>query len=125
LTLELAAGAYFFTDNNEPFRGKNLQQAPIYAVQGHLIYSFGRGIWGALDAIYYGGGQTTLDGVTSDNSQENWRLGAALTFPIDRKNSIKLYGNTGVYSRTGAISRTGSNFNTIGFYWQYSWGGGL
>ena len=51
LTVELAAGAYFFSDNNQPFRGNNLQQAPIYAVQGHLIRSFGRGIWGALDAI--------------------------------------------------------------------------
>jgi hypothetical protein len=59
LTVELATGAYFFTDNNQPFRGKNLQQAPIYAVQGHVIYSLGRGIWGALDATYYIGGQTT------------------------------------------------------------------
>ena len=119
LTVELAGGAYFFTDNNQPFRGNNLQQAPIYAVQGHLIRSFGRGIWGALDAIYYFGGQTTQDGVTSDNSQENLRFGATFTFPIDRKNSVKLYGNTGVYSRTR------SNFNVIGISWQYSWGGGL
>ena len=119
LTLELAAGAYFFTDNNQPFRGNNLQQAPIYAVQGHLIHSFGRGIWGALDANYYVGGQTTQDGVTSDNSQENWRFGATFTFPFDRNNSVKLYGNTGVYSRTGI------NFNVIGISWQYSWGGGL
>ena len=119
LTVELAAGAYFFTDNNQPFRGNNLQQAPIYALQGHLIHSFGRGIWGALDAIYYFGGQTTLDGVTSDNSQENWRFGATFTFPFDRKNSVKLYANTGVYSRTQ------SNFNLIGISWQYSWGGGL
>ena len=119
LTFELAMGAYFFTDNNQPFRGKNLQQDPIYAVQGHVIYSLGRGIWGALDATYYIGGQTTKDGVTSDNSQENWRLGATLAVSIDRRNSIKLYGNTGAYARTG------TNFNTVGVVWQYRWGPGL
>jgi hypothetical protein len=107
-TFEVAAGPYFFTDNNQPFRGTNLQQAPIYAVQGHVIYSLGRGIWGALDANYYIGSQTTKDGVTSDNSQHNWRLGATLALPIDRRNSIKLYGSTGVYSRIR------SNFNSVG-----------
>jgi outer membrane putative beta-barrel porin/alpha-amylase len=116
LTIELAAGAYFFTDNEQPFRGNNLQQAPIYAIQGHLIYNFGRGFWGSLDTNYYFGGQTTKDNVTSDHSQSNWRLGATFTVPLDRQNSIKIYGNTGIYSRTG------SNFDTIGIIWQYRWG---
>jgi hypothetical protein len=119
LTLELATGAYFFTDNEQPFRGNNLQQAPVYAVQAHLIYNFGRGFWGALDTNYYFGGQTTKDGVTGDESQANWRLGATLAIPLDRQNSIKIFGNTGIYSRTG------SNFDTIGIVWQYRWGQGL
>jgi hypothetical protein len=55
----------------------------------------------------------------SDNSQENWRLGVTLALPVDRRNSIKLYGDMGVYSRTG------SNFNSVGFVWQYRWGRGL
>ena len=119
LTLEAAAGAYFYTDNNEPVRGNKLQQAPIYAVQGHLLHSFAPGMWGALDVIYYAGGETTLDGVPGDNSQQNWRFGGTFTFPIDRRNSIKLNGSTGLYSRTK------SNFSLVGIYWQYSWGGGL
>lgn len=119
LTLELAGGAFFFTDNDQPFRGMSLEQDPIYAVQGHLIYSFGYGIWGALDANFYTGGRTTKDGRTGDDLQENARVGATLAFPINRQNSIKLFGSTGVYARTG------SNFDTVGIAWQYRWGEGF
>jgi hypothetical protein len=119
LTAEFAAGVYVFTDNNQPFQGKTLEQTPIYNLQGHLIYSFGLGIWGALDADYYTGGRTTTDHITADNLQQNWRVGATLAFPISRHNSIKLNGSTGVYSRTG------SNYDIIGIAWQYRWGEGF
>ena len=119
LTTELAAGVFFFTDNNQPFEGNTLKQDPIYALQGHLIYNFGPGIWGALDTNYYTGGRTTTDHKMADNLQENWRVGATLAFPVSRHNSIKLYGNTGVYSRTG------TNYDIVGIAWQYRWGEGL
>jgi hypothetical protein len=119
LTAEFAAGVYVFTDNNQPFQGKTLEQTPIYNLQGHLIYSFGLGIWGALDADYYTGGRTTTDHITADNLQQNWRVGATLAFPISRHNSIKLNGSTGVYSRTG------SNYDIVGIAWQYRWGEGF
>jgi hypothetical protein len=119
LTAELAVGAYLFTDNNQPFQGGNMQQDPLYTAQGHLIYSFGKGIWGAFDANYYAGGETTTDGKAGDNRQENWRVGGTLAFPINRYNSIKLYGSTGIYSRIG------SDFDTVGIAWQYRWGEGF
>lgn len=119
LTTEVAAGVYVFTDNDEPFQGNTLEQDPIYALQGHLIYSFGSGIWGALDTNYYTGGRTTKDHIMADDLQQNWRAGATLAFPISRHNSIKLYGSTGVYSRTG------SDFDIVGIAWQYRWGEGL
>ncbi|MDD5319567.1 MAG: transporter [Methylococcales bacterium] len=119
LTSEVAAGVYVFTDNNQPFQGNTLEQDPIYNIQGHLIYSFGSGIWGALDANYYSGGRTTTDHIVADNLQQNWRVGATLAFPLSRHNSIKLNGSTGVYSRTG------SNYDIIGIAWQYRWGEGF
>ena len=119
LTTEVAAGVFFFTDNNQPFQGNTLKQDPIYALQGHLIYSFGSGIWGALDTNYYTGGGTTKDHKMAGLPQENWRIGATLAFPVNRQNSIKLYGNTGVYSRTG------TNYDIVGVAWQYRWGEGL
>lgn len=119
LTLELDAGVTFYTHNDDFLNGMTLEQDPIYAVQGHLIYNFGAGVWGALDATYYTGGRTTVDGVKGDNVQENTRLGFTVALPVNRHNSIKLYASTGVFARTG------SNFNTGGIVWQFRWGGGL
>jgi hypothetical protein len=119
LTAEAAAGVYVFADNNQPFQGQTLAQTPMYSFQGHLIYNFTQGIWGALDANYYTGGRTIRDNQTADNLQQNWRVGGTLAFPITRQHSIKLNGSTGVYSRTG------SNYDIVGIAWQYRWGEGL
>jgi hypothetical protein len=119
LTLEVDAGVTFYTNNDDFLNGMTLEQDPIYAVQGHLIYNFGAGVWGALDATYYTGGRTTVDGVKGDTLQENTRLGLTVALPVNRYNSIKLYASTGVFARTG------SNFNTGGIVWQFRWGGGL
>jgi hypothetical protein len=116
---ELAAGVFIFTDNDEPFLADTQEQAPLYNFQGHLIYSFGYGIWGSFDANYYTGGRLTRDGKEIDNLQQNWRLGGTLSFPVNRHNSVKIFGNTGVYSRTGSF------FDTVGIAWQYRWGEGL
>lgn len=118
-TLELSTGVTFYTENGNFFGGKNLEQDPIYSVQGHLLYHFGTGVWGAVDGTYYTGGRTTIDGVSGNNLQENVRVGVTLALPVNRHNSIKLYGSTGVFARTGG------DFNAVGIAWQYRWGGGL
>ena len=119
LITEFAAGMYIYTNNNQPFMKNTLTQKPIYNLQGHLIYNFGKGIWAAVDGNYYMGGRTTQDNIMDDNMQQNWRVGGTLSFPITKQQSIKLYGSTGVYSRTG------SSFDIMGIVWQYRWEEGL
>ena len=119
LTLELNGSATYYTDNDNFFGGHTREQDPIYAVQGHVIYSFRGGIWVALDATYYWGGQTTVDGVTGNDMQRNSRGGVTVALPVSRYNSVKLYASTGVSTRTG------SDFDTFGIAWQTRWGGGL
>jgi hypothetical protein len=118
-TLEAIAGVTFYTKNDDFLGGKTRGQDPIYSLQGHLIYNFQSGIWAALNATYYSGGRTRIDGVEGDDLQSNWRLGATLTLPVTRHNSVKLYASTGVQTRTG------ENFDLLGIAWQYRWGGGL
>ncbi|MDD1611611.1 MAG: transporter [Methylococcaceae bacterium] len=119
LIAEFAAGVFVFTDNDQPFLANTQEQSPLYNFQGHLIYSFGSGIWGALDSNYYTGGRVTRDGNAADNLQQNWRVGATLSFPVNRQNSIKISGNTVVHARTESF------FDTIGIAWQYRWGEGF
>ena len=118
-TLEAAAGVTFFTDNDE-FLGANVRrQDPLYSLQGHAIYNFSPGLWAALDATYYTGGRTSVNGALNDDLQENSRWGATVARTLDKHNSIKLYFTSGVSARTG------TNFNAVGIAWQYRWGAGL
>jgi hypothetical protein len=118
-TLELSAAATLFTRNTDFYGGGTRAQDPIYSTQGHVIYSFPSGIWSSLDATYFMGGRTTINGVRGNDLQQNWRLGGTLSFPIDIHNSIKLYASSGVSDRTG------NSFDLLGITWQYRWGGGL
>lgn len=117
-TLEMSAAATFFTPNNDFLDGRTLEQKPLYSVQAHLVREFRNGLWAALDATYYRGGRTKVDGERGE-PLENVRLGLTVALPVNRYNSVKLYGSTGVYSRTG------SDFDAVGIAWQVHWGGGL
>ncbi len=119
LTLEVAAAANLYTDNNDFFGGNTRSQDPLYLIQGHVIYSFRRGIWASLDGTYLTGGSTTISGERRDDLQQNWRVGGTLAFPVNARNSIKLYASSGVSARTG------NNYDLIGIAWQYRWGSGL
>ena len=118
-TLEAEAAVTFYTDNNDFFGGNVLSQDPLYSLQGHVIYGFRSGIWASVDATYFAGGRTTLNGVVNNDLQQNWRIGGTLAFPVDRLNSIKFYASKGVSARTG------NNYDLLGVAWQYRWGGGL
>mgnify|MGYP006268725765 CR=1 FL=1 len=119
LSMELAVDVTFYTDNDNFFGGHAREQAPIYSVQGHVVYRLRSGIWAALDGNYYTGGRTTVDGVKGNDLQKNSRAGATVAFPVSRNHSVKLFASTGVSTRTG------SDFDAIGIAWQYRWGGGL
>jgi hypothetical protein len=117
-TFELAPSVTIFSDNIDFIGGNNFAQAPFYAVQGHILYTFQSGAWVALDGVYFSGGRTSLNGVKSDNEQRNTRAGFTVALPIDRQNSLKLSTSTGI------TTRTGSDFTAIGVAWQYRWGDG-
>jgi hypothetical protein len=118
-TVEFAANATFYTDNTDFVNGNTRSQRPLYGAQGHLIYGFDSGVWTSLDATYFTGGRSTVNGVLNADLQQNWRIGGTLAFPIDRSNSIKLYASSGVSARTG------NNYDLFGIAWQYRWGAGF
>jgi hypothetical protein len=117
--LELSTDATFYTNNGDFFGGNTLEQDPLYSVQAHVSYDFGRGVWAAVDGTYYLGARTTINGISENNMQENSRVGVTFALPVNKNNSIKLYVSTGLSTRTG------SSFTTGGIAWQYRWGGGL
>jgi hypothetical protein len=118
-TLEGKAAVTLYTDNDDFFGGQTRSQDPLYSMQAHAIYNFRPGVWGSLDATYFSGGRTTIDGVLNQDLQQNWRFGGTLAFPVNARNSIKFSASSGVSARTG------NDFDLVAVAWQYRWGGGL
>jgi hypothetical protein len=118
-TFEGQGAVTVFTTNNDFFNGNKRAQDPLYSMQAHAIYSFRSGIWGSVDATYFAGGRTTLNGTRNVDLQQNWRAGATLALPVDVYNSVKLYASRGLSARTG------NSYDLVGIAWQYRWGGGI
>jgi hypothetical protein len=113
--LELYAGVWLFTTNHDFFGGHTREQAPLASFQAHVSYTFKPRLWLALDGTWYGGGETTVDGVANADRQANTRLGLTLAVPVSKTHSLK-FG----YAR-GASTRVGSKLSTLTVGWQFVW----
>jgi hypothetical protein len=116
-------GMWLFTSNKEFFShnqfspGTNLQkQESMWAFEGHLSYDVKPRLWASLDGNFCVGGRTTINGVRNLNSlQRNSRIGATVSLPVSKHQSLKFSYNRGAYIRYGG------NFNNVSAGWQYSW----
>jgi hypothetical protein len=116
---ELAGAGIFYTSNTDYMGGNSLSQNPVYSTQTHGIYYFQNTAWISVDATYFIGGQSYLNGNPISGSQENWRFGTTMSYPVNKHNSIRLSASTGAYSRTN------NSYDLYGISWQYRFGGGL
>jgi hypothetical protein len=116
---ELAGAGIFYTSNTNFMGGNSLSQNPVYSSQTHAIYYFQNTAWISVDAAYFTGGQAYVNGNPISGSQENWRFGTTMSYPVNKHNSIRLSASTGAYSRTN------NSYDLYGVSWQYRFGGGL
>jgi hypothetical protein len=113
--LELYAGAYLFTANDDFYGGQRREQAPLGTVQTHVVRTFRPRTWVAFDFTYYWGGETTIGGVRKNDRQGNTRGGITAAIPVGAGQSLKL-----TWAR-GVSTRVGSSFQTFGVAWQWMW----
>ncbi|MGO4304436.1 transporter [Cupriavidus sp. RAF12] len=112
---ESSFGVWLFTANDEFLGSRQRQQSPIAVVQLHGGYQFRPGLWLAADAGFYGGGNTTVDGVRNDDRRTNTRYGLTLSVPLVANWS----GKIGVSK--GWITRAGGDYKAITLTVQYRW----
>ena len=115
--LEVSLADTLYEDNTNFYGSRVREQESITSLQGHAVYRFSSGIWLAIDATRYHGGETTTNGAPSNDLQSNDRIGLTASLPINAKQSVKLAASTGVSTRTG------TDFDTVVAVWQYAWGG--
>ena len=114
-TFEFTADAEFYTTNNDFYGGIKREQEPIYSTQAHVLYTFRKGMWLAIGATYYWGGKYINDGVATDTDLSNSRFGVTFALPINKQNSIKIFGSKGINTEYG------TDFDGIAIAWQYIW----
>ena len=116
-------GVWLYTRNPE-FFSRNAYvpivqvqtQKPIAALEGHLSYDVKPRLWVSLDANFWRGGQTSLNGVENQTSlQRNSRIGVTGSVPLTLHQSFKVSYSKGTYIKYGG------DFHNLSVAWQYSW----
>jgi len=115
-TLETYGGCWLFTENDAFYPGTAAhQQAPVASLQAHASYSMRPRLWVALNATWYTGGVTSINGVEKADLQRNSRIGTAISIPFGRRQSLKAAFST------GTTTRIGGDFETVAVTWQIAW----
>ena len=114
--LDAYLGVWLFTPNTDFYPGglRRTQDA-VVALQGHVSYTFKPRLWLAVDSTWYSGGSAQVDGGEPVGAVSNSRLGATLSIPAGRRQSLKI-----AYS-AGVAVRTGTDFRTLAVGWQWLW----
>jgi len=86
---EAALGRWFFEDNDD-FVGFKKEQKPITAIQAHMVRRFRPGFWASLDASFYKGGRSTVDGRQLDDLQRDSKAGLTVVWPVAHKHVFKV-----------------------------------
>ena len=115
--LEAAVGAWLFTDNDDYFNGRRLEQDPLLVAKLHAIRTIRPGFWWSLAAGYGYGARTTVDGIPRATTQRNWRLFAMVVYPITPQQGVS------VSIGSGGNSGAGTDFDAITVGYQFGWGG--
>ena len=113
-------GVWFYTTNKAFYSVPNPQpqtESPIGSLEGHLSYDFNKlHCWASLDGNFWFGGTTSLNGITNPTTrQTSSRIGATVSIPVVKHQSIKISYSNGTYVRFGG------NYQSVSVAWQYSW----
>jgi hypothetical protein len=113
-SFELTTSTLFITNNNDFYGGKKKEQAPIFAVQSHLIKRFKPGYWASFSVGFGSGGKSTIDGESMDDRRVNLLGAISLGVPLSLSQGTKI-----AYIRSEALEDVGSDVNSFVLGWSY------
>jgi len=108
--------ALFFTDNTA-YRGVELlRQEPLPGVEGHISYTVTPSFWASLDTRYAFRGETVVDGLAQNNSQQGFIVGTEVHWSPNSHNSLTL-----VFARA-LVHTNAPDYSGVVLKYVYSWG---
>ena len=111
---EAYAGAAFF-GNNDAYLNRRQEQDPVKAVELHLVKLIRSDLWVSLDWTYYEGGQTTVDGDSRYDMQQNSRAGITFVQPFKRGHAVRASFSSGLNVASGG------DFDSLTVSYLYAW----
>ena len=112
-TYELTGSVFLYTDNDD-FDGNELENDPLWALQGHVIYTFRPGLWASVSTAYGDGADVFINGGARNLKTQNWLMSLAVGLPINRQQGVK---GAWLSSRTQEFN--GSDSDSLLVAWQY------
>jgi len=116
--LDAYANANFYTDDTSYHGTEILRQEALPGLEGHISYSFVSNLWASLDTRYSFRGDTFVNGINQNNSQENFTIGSEVNVALNPQNSL-------VFEFAKAlVHQNGSAYTGFTVKYIYSWGKG-
>ena len=106
----------FYTDNNDSYDGKKLEQAPLLFTQAHLIRRLHPGESISLSIGFNNGGEQTVDGVDKNDSNRNAAWAFKYSYPLSSQSGINV-----AYIRSRTHEATGINSESLALAAVYAW----
>ncbi len=116
-SFELTGTAWIYTDNDDFFGGKKLEQDPFYTIQGHVVYNFRPTMWIAGGLAYGIGRESTIDEEDKDDRKQNLLFALSAGYAVTRNFGVKVG-----YLGKRALADTGVDYDSfiVGatFFWS-------
>ncbi len=115
-TLEFLPAVWLFGNNTDYAGGQTLKTDPLFQLDVHLTRDFTPSFWGALDFVWYKGGQATINGVAA-SKLDNVGGGLTLGFTINQNLNLTVgYKSTFNSSSPGELRMDGLMISLV-----YGW----
>jgi hypothetical protein len=114
-TLEVFGGAWFFSRNDEFYRGSVRTQAPLGSLQFHVDYLVKPRLQVSGNMNFYAGGRTTVNGTQNLDLQRNSRVGLTVKQMLSGGRTLRYAISRGAYTTIGA------DFVALSFSFQQAW----
>jgi len=110
-----SGGAWLFTSNDNYLSGHVRSQHPVVEFQTLGGYQWRPGLWLSAGGVYYGGGETIVDGIPNHNVLINGRYGLDFNAPLSREFAVHLKWSNWL------TATSGGQFHSFGVQLQYRW----
>jgi hypothetical protein len=114
---ELTGSVFLYQDNNDFLNGGELDQDPMWFVQGHVIYTFKPGWWASLSGGYAYGGRSWINGDPKTDDRRTNYFALSVGVPISQRQSLKFS-----YFTSQTNISVGSDFDAFIAAWSINWG---